>query len=468
MSKPLTLGSIFDGIGAFPLAGIQAGIIPVWASEIEPFPIRVTAKRLPGMKHYGDIRNLRGHDLESADIISFGSPCTDVSISGKQAGIHGAQSSLFFEAVRVIKEMRESTNGKYPRWLVFENVPNAMSCGAGNDFREILESLVRIKEPEATIPMPDGGKWLPAGEIRGRAALGSDYSLAWRVLDAAKGWGVAQRRKRIFLICDLGGQRAGSVLFESEGLSKYTPPDSPTRQGDPGTAAPRAGTAGCGSGGAVAFEPGLLRRKGGHVYREISGTLRSDPGDNLMSVAMPRAPVAFRIGADWSYAMLSDNPRAGVSEAEVCRTLDRHCGDPVCHQGGMAVVTSVCHAQTFPNDKFDVVSTPDDIEYIVRKLTPGESCLLMGFPPGWTEGLGTESPTDDEIHEWTGIFEEWYRAQGKQVRPLGIGRIRKWLRDPRSNTAEYKAYGNSVVVPCVFFVLAGIVWAMEMEGSDIY
>ena len=145
MRRPLTLGSLFDGIGGFPLAGKLAGMRPVWASEIEPFPIRVTEKRLPGMKHYGNIFSLRGAGLEPVDVVTFGSPCQDLSIAGKREGLGGGRSSLFFEAVRIIREMREATDGKYPRWAVWENVPGALSSHDGEDFRQVLESLIRIR-----------------------------------------------------------------------------------------------------------------------------------------------------------------------------------------------------------------------------------------------------------------------------------------------------------------------------------
>lgn len=113
----LTLGSLFDGSGGFPLGGMLAGIKPLWSSEIEPFPIRVTEKRLPGVRHYGDISQLNGAELPPVDIITFGSPCQDLSIAGKRSGLSGARSSLFFEAIRIIKEMRGVTNGKYPRYM---------------------------------------------------------------------------------------------------------------------------------------------------------------------------------------------------------------------------------------------------------------------------------------------------------------------------------------------------------------
>ena len=129
--KTLTLGSLFDGSGGFPLGGFLSGINPVWASEIEPFPVRVTTVRFPGMKHYGDISTLNGAELEAVDVITFGSPCQDMSVAGKRSGLGGSRSSLFYEAVRIIKEMRGATDGKYPRFIVWENVPGAFSSNGG-------------------------------------------------------------------------------------------------------------------------------------------------------------------------------------------------------------------------------------------------------------------------------------------------------------------------------------------------
>ena len=215
MESKLTLGSLFDGSGGFPLGGIISGITPVWASEIEPFAIRVTTKRLPFVKHYGDVTALSGAELPPIDIITFGSPCQDMSIAGKREGLGGSRSNLFFEAVRIIKEMRNATDGKYPSWLCWENVPGAFSSNSGEDFKAVIDALRGIKDPEADTPRPQ--KWPNAGLL-----LADNYSLAWRVLNAQH-FGVPQRRKRIYLVCDLAGQRAGKVLFESEGVSGYTP-----------------------------------------------------------------------------------------------------------------------------------------------------------------------------------------------------------------------------------------------------
>ena len=564
----LTLGSLFDGIGGFPLAGIKSGIHPVWASEIEPFPVRVTQKRLPDMKHYGDVSKLNGGDLEPVDIIAFGSPCQDLSIAGKRNGLDGARSGLFREAIRIITEMRCKTNGRSPRWAVWENVPGALSSANGHDFREVLESLIHIKDPKADVPMPDSGKWLPAGEI-----LGDNYSLAWRILDASKGWGVAQRRKRIFAVLDLDGQCAGSVLFESEGLSGYTPPRCETRQGTARGAEEGAGEAGLclnDQGGsrmdvtremtstlrAEAHHPPCIMGASGFCtehsadsrsigYREEeSPTLRAgvtpgvaieyNPTDSRIKVKEDgicqtlcsrmgtggnNIPLVFGISADKSNAMLSDNPNSGIYEAATSRTLDCNGGSPACNQGGMMIVKPVCdgsfciqgsmigrkdengpqgdginqdvsftlntidrHAvyavttgeftavgqeQTPPLMARDwkdppVVGRPCE-EYLVRRLTPDECCRLQGYPDGWCKDLESEDPDEDEILFWTEVFREWDAINGKPDKVRSRNAILKWLTAPNSDAAEYKAYGNSVAVPCVFFVLAGIVWAQNEE-----
>ena len=564
----MTLGSLFDGIGGFPLAGIKSGIRPVWASEIEPFPVRVTEKRLPDMKHYGDVSKLNGGDLEPVDIITFGSPCQDLSIAGKRNGLDGARSGLFREAIRIITEMRCKTNGRSPRWAVWENVPGALSSANGRDFREVLESLIRIKDPKADVPMPDSGKWLPAGEI-----LGDNYSLSWRILDASKGWGVAQRRKRIFAVLDLDGQCAGSVLFESEGLSGYTPPRCETRQGTTRGAEEGAGKAGLclnDQGGsrmdvtcemtstlrAEAHHPPCIMGASGFCtehsadsrsigYREEeSPTLRAgvtpgvaieyNPTDSRIKVKEDgicqtlcsrmgtggnNIPLVFGISADKSNAMLSDNPNSGIYEAATSRTLDCNGGSPACNQGGMMIVKPVCdgsfciqgsmigrkdengpqgdginqdvsftlntidrHAvyavttgeftavgqeQTPPLMARDwkdppVVGRPCE-EYLVRRLTPDECCRLQGYPDGWCKDLESEDPDEDEIRFWTDVFREWDAINGKPDRVRSRNAILKWLTAPNSDAAEYKAYGNSVAVPCVFFVLAGIVWAQNKE-----
>lgn len=225
-SKALTLGSLFDGSGGFPLGGILSGITPLWASEIEPFPIRVTTKRLSQMKHYGDVSKLNGAELPPVDIITFGSPCQDMSVAGKRAGLSGSRSNLFYEAVRIVKEMRCKTNGEYPRFVVWENVPGAFSSNKGEDFKAVLEEICKIKDD--TLSVSKSEKWTNAGEI-----VGDAFSVAWRVFDAQY-WGVPQRRKRIYLVADFAGECAGEILFEQKSLSGNSPQSVCKRKTAPG------------------------------------------------------------------------------------------------------------------------------------------------------------------------------------------------------------------------------------------
>lgn len=212
----ITLGSLFDGSGGFPLAGVINGITPVWSSEIEPYPLRVTAARLPNVKQLGSVLDINGAEIEPVDIITFGSPCQDLSVAGKQLGIHdGERSNLFFEAIRIIKEMRDATRSSEhirPRFAVWENVPGAFSSNKGEDFRAVLQAFASVCTDGLDIPRPPRGKWSHAGGV-----AGDGWSVAWRVYDAQY-WGVPQRRKRIYLIADFGSERAHEILFEREGL----------------------------------------------------------------------------------------------------------------------------------------------------------------------------------------------------------------------------------------------------------
>lgn len=218
------MGSLFDGIGGFPLAAQRCGIRPMWVSEIEPFPVDVTKLRLPGMLHVGDITKLNGADLPPVDVITGGSPCQDLSVAGARAGLAGSRSRLFMEQTRIMKEMRHADlqRGRpdvlvRPRFMVWENVPGAFSSGEpkGEDFRIVLEGIIRIVFDSVSVPGPDTGRWESAGCI----LLGDSFSLAWRVLDAQY-WGVPQRRRRIYLVADFGGQTAPKILFNQESLPR--------------------------------------------------------------------------------------------------------------------------------------------------------------------------------------------------------------------------------------------------------
>ena len=208
----MKLGSLFDGSGGFPLAAVMCGIEPVWASEIEEYPIRVTKKNFPNMKHLGDITKINGAEVEPVDIITFGSPCQDLSIAGFRAGLEGERSGLFMEAIRIIKEMRDATENRFPRYAIWENVYGAFSSNEGRDFRVVLERFCRVTEEEFSVPECEA--WAKAGEI-----LADGYSIAWRTFDAQY-WGVPQMRRRIFLVADFSGGGAGEILFKRDGLSR--------------------------------------------------------------------------------------------------------------------------------------------------------------------------------------------------------------------------------------------------------
>lgn len=460
--KCLKLGSLFDGSGGFPLASVLSGIVPVWASEIEPFPIRVTTKRFPFMKHYGDIRRINGAAVSPVDVITFGSPCQDLSLAGKRAGLKGFRSSLFHEAIRVIKEMREATHGVYPRFIVWENVLGAFSSNKGEDFRTVLEEICRAKNGRASIPKPE--KWRHAGCI-----MGNGYSVAWRVLDAQY-WGVPQRRNRIFLVADFNGQCAGKVLFESEGLSRYS------RQGFKAWQK-TASSAGKSSEDTSSLDgidllkklPLLLFENYGSDNR-LKGPIRICPticarlgtGGNNQPLVMKNI---YGICSESSNSMKSSNSYSGIYPAAMSRTLNLNGGNPNCN-----TVLSASRADYFTRSFSDLAGAlvatdykdPPIVsrDYSVRRLTPKECGLLQGFPASWCDALETDTPTKSEIAFWENVFETRRQITG-QKRSKTRKQIIKWLKNPYSDSAEYKLWGNGVALPCVWFILAGIVHFAE-------
>jgi len=485
MSDRLTLGSLFSGSGTFELGGMLAGIEPVWNSEIEPFPIMVTRRRLPQVKHYGDVSALDGAKLEPVDVISFGSPCQDMSVAGRRAGLDGARSGLFHQAIRIIREMREATHGEKPRFIVWENVPGAFSSNHGQDFKAVLDAVIGIKEPWAEVPPPDKGRWRHADLF-----LGDGWSVAYRVLDAQY-WGVAQRRRRVFLVADFGGERAGEILFDRDGLRGDPRKGKAPWPGAAGDSADGAGESGC-----WCVNP--QASSGITVTRDVTATLvAQDHGhhpavlmfgnhpqdarcDGPLAVAHTVSAqygtggnnqplVVFSIGGFNSLAWLSDNPRAGIYETDTARTLDQSGGNPTAHQGGMAVVET--YAMTMggfiqtgkdvsppllARDYKDPIAVNVPMEYRVRRLMPMECARLQGFPDGWCDDLGTEEPSEDEIEFWSDVFEAHRRLVTHAGKPKTRKQIVKWLRDPHTDSAEYKLWGNGCALPCVYFVMAGI------------
>lgn len=284
------------------------------------------------MVHLGDITKMSGYAIPPVDVITFGSPCQDLSIAGKRAGMAGERSGLFSEAVRIIREMRYATFGAYPKYAVWENVPGAFSSNKGEDFHAVLQSLCRVIDPDATIPRPTdargGIKWPRAGAI-----LADHYSLAWRTMDAQY-WGVPQRRLRISLVLDLTGGRAGEVLFEPESLRGHFAPGV-----TPGQAAPVV-VGGCTEDANRAFTLKIRSGcegggKGALVQTEKSATL-STLQDQTLFVAEPSKAYSFDSLA--SNSMKSSNPHSGCREVEIAKTLDTSPPDPAKNQGGIAIV----------------------------------------------------------------------------------------------------------------------------------
>lgn len=288
------------------------------------------------MVHFGDITKMSGYTIPPVDVVTFGSPCQDLSIAGKRAGMAGERSGLFSEAVRIIREMRYATFGAYPKYAIWENVPGAFSSNKGEDFHAVLQSLCRVIDPAAVIPRPTdarGGtiKWPRAGAI-----LADNYSLAWRTMDAQH-WGVPQRRLRISLVLDLTGGRAGEILFEPESLRGHFAPGITPGQAVAGAVEIGAGTAdraftlklrsGCEGGG-----------KGALVQTEKSATL-STLQDQTLFVAEP--PKAYSFDSLASNSMKSSNPHSGCREVEIAKTLDTSPPDPAKNQGGIAILDAL-------------------------------------------------------------------------------------------------------------------------------
>ena len=201
----IKLGSLFDGIGVFPLAAARCGITPVWASEIEKAPISITKRHFPDMAHLGDITRMDGGAIPPVHVLTFGSPCQNLSQIGNRDGLAGAKSSLFFQAIRIIKEMRDATDNLFPVIAVWENVMGAFSSNDRMDFRAVLSAF-----NAADVPMPASGRWAGAGMVRGGTP-----DLAWRLMDAQY-WASPRlaRRQRIFLVADFGGRRSHEILFK--------------------------------------------------------------------------------------------------------------------------------------------------------------------------------------------------------------------------------------------------------------
>lgn len=457
----MTLGSLFDGIAGFPLAAQRRGIKAVWASEILPDCVDIARRHFPGMVQLGDITRINGAEIPPVDIISFGSPCQDLSVAGKQAGLSGSRSGLFLEAVRIIREMRAKTNGEYPKYIIWENVAGAFSSNKGEDFRRVLEEIT-----EADIPMPASGRWARVGMV-GIEGSGGLRTVAWRQMDA-QFWGVPQRRKRIYLVADFRGGRAGEILFERESVLGY--PATGGEEGKGGSDNPKGSFVGKNSGG-LAEEPGgqmtldfgrtadriyinatksvtLMGRAGGGggktglyllpVYTIAGNIIGRDAkhGGNQLGINQGVAPTLTETDRHAIAYAAGFLPCAGAKAGGI-GYADGKAPTLMSQQETAVVVgyTQSGYAEfkegvgTFKKSRgaagggsetlaVTIERVAAAVKYRVRRLTPLECERLQGFPGGWTK----------------------YGASGKEM----------------SDNARYMALGNSIAVPCAERVFIGI------------
>lgn len=385
-----TSGSLFSGVGGWDRAVEMCGGKTKWFSEIEPYPIAVFHSHFPEAKWVGDISKVNVDNLEPVDIITFSSPCQNLSIAGNGKGLSGSESGLFHEAIRAIKEMR-AKYGK-PRFVIWENVTGAFSSNKGEDFRVVIEELCRIKDPEVSIPKPD--KWQPSGYI-----LGDRYSIAWRTFDAVY-WGVAQRRKRIYLVADFGGDCAGEVLFERKGLSRDFKTGKRTEQNSTGSSTNYTGTTGtreviCYSVENYGNDSRIKIREDCTVQ---SLTARMGTGGN-------NTPMAISVGNGQLHS---------VKPEPIAKTLNTMHDQQAIIESGR-----------------------------IRRLTPTECARLQGMPDDWGT-LKEFNPWDNEL--WSAVRNGNYTVDQNM----------KWYNRLHSDSAEYKAWGNGLAFSPTLYVIEGI------------
>ena len=376
------------------------------------------------MKHLGDITKLKGAEIPVVDCITGGSPCQDLSVAGKRAGLDGERSGLFMEQIRIVKQMRkkEMQNGRAaelvrPRWMVWENVPGAFSSNGGKDFQAVLTEIVRIVEPEcADVPMPKDGKWSKAGCLYDE--LGR-WSIAWRVHDA-QFWGVPQRRKRIALVADFGGMCAPEVLFERKGLSRDSVQGNQEREASSGCV-----KNGSGKSIETSLSAGFKPRNGAKTYtigygEEVSPTINTDMnyavalGVDLYNQSLTdnvsKTLNAIRSDSDHVPVVISSsNTNATVRNDDVCPSLLSRAGT-----GGNNTPIATCGST-------------------VRRLTPVECERLQGYPDGWTD------------------IGEWIDTNGTKHKD--------------ADSPRYKALGNSIATPFWFYLLRRISATYERPAT---
>lgn len=493
------IGSLFDGSGGFPLAGAMCGFVPTWAAEVEPYPIAVTRSRFPNMRHLGDVSKCNGADIEPVDIICGGSPCQDLSVAGKRCSLkhigngdkETTRSGLFMEMVRIIKEMRNETNGEYPTFVIWENVPGAFSSNNGNDFRLVLEEFIKIAEPQAVMPAVPKGGWAYAD-----CYCGDGWSLAYRVFDAQY-WGVPQRRRRIHLVLDLRGERAGKILFEREGLRGYfTEGRTPWQE----TAADAPGSTGR-SSSVRCLNPWDCQSKRIYqpncvCYPQVARTLTAeadaspciDRGQNVVcydargngdGAHCPtltgdhenRVTDYTAITAYYRNLKFGEYVADGTASTMLARDFESPRDLVVEHPPAYGVD---CRNAALDEEKTHTLQakasggqslncTPSVLmdgrpprKYIIRRLTPTECARLQGFLDGWGHIVKKQSFTADEYKFWLNVRNIHAVINGKTVKDYTEAQMLKWYNKLHTDSAEYKMWGNGIALPPALYCMQGI------------
>lgn len=503
--KKLTMGSLFDGSGGFPLAAEMCGITPIWASEVEPYPIAVTKSRFPAMEHLGDISKINGALIKPVDVVTFGSPCQDMSVAGKRAGIKHTEngdeettrSGLFVEAVRIIKEMREATNGEYPTFAVWENVPGAFSSNKGEDFKTVLEELIKIAEPEApALPAPDKKGWPTADVI-----VGNGWSIAYRVFDA-QFWGVPQRRKRIHLVADFRGQRAGKILFEREslrggfkeirapweGVTADVERSIDTTDGKKHTVAYtlkiRSGCDGGGKGSLIQenksatlatnndqylFVPVEIYDCRGNGDGKTAPTITGDHNNRVTDyTACVVEPETYCLQGSMIGRQDKNGPQGDGVNKNISFTLnatDRHGVAYAMQAFGdykQSDIASGIKARDY-KDATDLIVKQEKQKYCVRRLTPTECARLQGFPDAWGHPDPKAEFTDTEYLFWMDVRNTHAAINGKTIKEYTRAQMLTWYNKLHTDSAEYKMWGNGIALPPALYVMQGIAEEAEKE-----
>lgn len=514
-NNQLTLGSLFDGIGGFPFCAILSGVTPVWAAEVDPACVAVTKQRFPNMVHLGDVSKINGAEITPVDIITFGSPCQDLSVAGVRKGLKHSdngdmettRSGLFIDAIRIIYEMREATNGVYPAFIVWENVEGAFNSCGGRDFQTVLSEITKTD-----IPIPSSGKWAKAGVVRGRGICA-----AWRVF-GAEYWGVPQRRKRVYLIGSFGTDSAAEILFKRDSVRGYLTPRGEAQQTPAATVEAGVGISdfgvdayngsvteqtatlgtNCGkSTGSplVTSENSLLYDASGNGDGNISPTITGDHnsrvtdyttvvlqsmgfhGQNSITAGSPelreeQSPtLTTSKNADVVYAI--GNGQADQTKLhDIAGTLNcMHDQQAVLYTIDRAAFNQGANALYDPKISNDgIVSTlvargPSAVAYqlyltlkwIVRRLTPLECERLQGYPDGWTELPKIVEMRDDEYKFYKALFILDKEIRGKPCKKQpGKVQIIRWYNNLDNDGARYRMLGNSLAIPCALRVIGYI------------